>query len=212
MTTLSTLRYVLKNLALVMAPVMPFYAEHLFLRVREDGDAESVHLMAWPKAETADSVVIGEMSIVRELVTVALEARAKANIKVRQPLASLTANIELEEKYAMVVREEINVKHIYANTDMAERATLDMNITPELKREGDVRELMRAIQDARKTAGLNPQDRVVLTVSEATRNLMTGFEKEVMGVVGASEVVTNDDVANEIQIDGQSFRFRIEKV
>jgi len=210
--TLATLRHVLKNLALVMAPVMPFYAEHLFLRVREGGDAESVHLMAWPKAETVDPVVIGEMSIVRELVTVALEARAKANIKVRQPLSSLTVNIELEEEYARVVREEINVKHIYANIEMTERAALDMNITPELKREGDVRELMRAIQDARKTAGLNPQDRVVLTVSEATKNLMTGFEKEVMGVVGASEVVASEDVVSEVQIDGQSFRFGVLKV
>lgn len=210
--TLATLRYVLKKLALVMAPVMPFYAEHLFHRVREDGDVESVHLMAWPKAETVDQVVIGEMSIVRELVTVALESRAKANIKVRQPLFSLTVNIELEEEYAQVVREEINVKHVYTNIEMTERATLDMNITPELKREGDVRELMRAIQDARKTAGLNPQDRVVLTVSETTKNLMVGFEKEVMGVVGASEVVVREDAVSEVQIDGQSFRFGVEKV
>ncbi|MCR4286155.1 MAG: class I tRNA ligase family protein [Candidatus Kaiserbacteria bacterium] len=210
--TLATLRYVLKNLALVMAPVMPFYAEHLFLSVREDGDAESVHLTAWPKTETVDPVVIGEMSIVRELVTVALEARSKANIKVRQPLASLAVNIELEEEYARVVREEINVKHIYANIEMTERATLDMNITPELKREGDVRELMRAIQDARKTAGLSPQDRVVLTVSETTKNLMIGFEKEIMGVVGAVEIKVSEDMEREVQIDGQTFQFGVKKV
>ena len=210
--TLVTLRFVLKNLALVMAPVMPFYAEYLFLRVCEEGDAESVHLMPWPKGGEIDPVVLGEMSIVRELVTIALEARAKANIKVRQPLSSLTVNIELEEEYARVVREEINVKHVYANTEMTERAMLDMEITPELKREGDVRELIRAIQDARKTAGLNPQDRVVLLVSEPTKNLITGFEKEVMGVVGAVEVTVSGDLKNEIKIDEETFQFGVSKV
>ncbi|MDP2649038.1 MAG: class I tRNA ligase family protein, partial [bacterium] len=47
---LATLRYVLHALSLVMAPPMPFFAEHLFQAVREGEDEESVHLAAWPEA------------------------------------------------------------------------------------------------------------------------------------------------------------------
>ncbi|MCA9366594.1 class I tRNA ligase family protein, partial [Candidatus Kaiserbacteria bacterium] len=82
---LGTLRHVLVVLAKLMAPSMPFYAEYLWGRMREESDPLSVHLTAWPEAGKVDSVVIGEMSIVREFVTLALDARTKANIKVRQP-------------------------------------------------------------------------------------------------------------------------------
>jgi isoleucyl-tRNA synthetase len=46
---LATLRYVLHTLSRVMAPSMPFFAEHLFQAVRESEDEESVHLAAWPR-------------------------------------------------------------------------------------------------------------------------------------------------------------------
>jgi isoleucyl-tRNA synthetase len=214
--TLATLRFVLKSLALVMAPVMPFYAEHLFLRVREDGDAESVHLMPWPKGGEVDADLLEGMREVRRVVTEALEVRAKANIKVRQPLAKLSFGSDVasmgNELFFLLV-DEVNVKAIEKTTEKEKSPViLDTAITPELKREGDVRELMRAIQDARKTAGLNPQDRVALMVSEATKKLMVGFEKEIMGVVGAVEVTVSEDLKNEIKIDEETFQFGVEKV
>jgi isoleucyl-tRNA synthetase len=216
--TLATLRYVLKNLALIMAPAMPFYAEHLFLCVREDGDAESVHLMGWPKGGEVDTSLLSQMSLTRQIVTIGLEARAKANIKVRQPLPRLDVTELPKEEFIPLILEEVNVKAIgvFMQANLSGSGslsgTLDTAITPELKREGDVRELMRAIQDARKTAGLNPQDRVVLAVSEPTKNLMTGFEKEVMGVVGAVEVNVSEDLKDEIKIDGETFQFGVSKV
>ncbi len=210
--TLATLRYVLKNLALIMAPVMPFYAEYLFLRVREEDDTESVHLMDWPQNGVIDPVVLSEMSIVREFVSIALELRTKANIKVRQPLATLHCNIEIGTEYAAIIADEINVKEIAFDATMEERARLDTTITPELKREGDVRELIRAIQELRKQQGLNPQDRVTLNISDATSALLTGFETEVQGVVGATDIRVSVEATEEITIDGQSFTFGITKI
>lgn len=225
--TLATLRFVLKNLALVMAPVMPFYAEYLFQRIREQGESMSVHLMGWPAEEVADVAVVEEMTMTREIVTLALEKRAKADRKVRQPLSLLTVSLPegfptISDEYRKLVESEVNVKKIlFQYTLKAELGSyhisgndivLDTEITPELKREGDVRELIRAIQELRKTQGLNPQDRVVLHVSEATRGLLTGFESEVQAVVGATDIQVGDSTTESITIGEQSFQFGIVKV
>ncbi len=210
--TLATLRYILKNLALIMAPAMPFYAEYLFQRVKEESDAESVHLMKWPKGGDIDAVVLGEMSIVREFVTLALEARTRANIKVRQPLAILRTNIELEPVYAVIVAEEINVKKIVYDASLTERVALDTTITSELKAEGNARELMRAIQDARKEMGLTPEDKVTLVVDENTKNLMGAFEGVVLQTTGAREArAESGPLARTLTIDGATYTFEIEK-
>ncbi|MCA9358547.1 class I tRNA ligase family protein, partial [Candidatus Kaiserbacteria bacterium] len=87
---LATLRYTLRTLALVMAPVMPFYAEYLWQAVKEDDDAESVHLGAWPEGGRVDEEAVTAMAATREVVTAALEARTKAGMKVRQPIMSVS--------------------------------------------------------------------------------------------------------------------------
>ncbi len=208
--TLATLRYVLQNLALLIAPVMPFYAEYLFQRVREGGAAESVHLMAWPKGGEVDPVVLGEMSMVREFVTCALEARTKANIKVRQPLQVLYMNVEMEVQYTEIIASEINVKQVLPDTAMEERMRLDTTITPALKHEGNVRELMRAIQDTRKQAGLEPNDRIVLSVSVATKELIAPFEGEVLRTTGAREARADEGATTQtLVLDGIEYRFGI---
>lgn len=209
----ATLRHVLKTLSLVMAPSMPFYAEYLWLAVKEEGDAESVHLAAWPKGGEADPVVLGEMSIVREFVTTALEMRTKANIKVRQPLAHLYINIELEPQYATILAEEINVKSVTPELKMQERVRLDTEITPELKAEGDVREFIRAVQDMRKQAGLEAKDRIVITLqtSDGGQALVTAYMSEIKKVVGAEEMVFGDAQGSEVVAGGHSFTVELTK-
>ncbi len=92
--SLGTLRYVLKQLSLVMAPAMPFYAEHLFQAIKEEDDQESVHLMKWPEGGEVDEEVLTQMKTTREIVTLALEVRAKSGVKTRQPLSTLTVRSE----------------------------------------------------------------------------------------------------------------------
>ncbi len=210
---LATLRFVLKNLALVMAPVMPFYAEHLFRRVREMSDVESVHLMSWPDIEkgVTDWKVLPAMATLREDVTRVLEARAKVNIKVRQPLGILRGPTEYTEEYRALLLDEANVKEYICDPNIS-IIELDTTITPELKREGDVRELMRAIQELRKTRGLNPHDRVQLLLNIETETLTTGFTTELMRVVGATEIVVVEDADTQISIDGKAYHFGIIKV
>lgn len=205
--TLATLRFVLQNLALVMAPSMPFYAEYLWARVKEENGAESVHLAAWPEVVKFDPVVLGEMSLVREFVTLALEARTRANIKVRQPLAKLTINIELEPEYASIVADEVNIKAVVGDSGISERATLDTNITPELKQEGDARDFIRAVQDMRKQKGLEPSDRISLLVqtSDEGEQIVKDFETEIKRVVGADQIEFGDASGTEIKAGDHSF-------
>lgn len=211
---LSTLRFVLRELALLMAPSMPFYAEYLWSRIKEDGDVESVHLAQWPEVKEMDPVVLGEMSLVREFVTLALEARTKANIKVRQPLPKLSINIELTDEYAAIVASEVNVKAVVTHVEQPQRAVLDTSVTPELKMEGDAREFIRAIQEIRKNTGLEPNDRISLVVqtSDGGEAVLRTFEAVITGTVGADSISFGNANGEEVVAGDHSFTVELRKL
>ena len=211
---LSTLRFVLQQLALVMAPAMPFYAEYLWLAVKAETDAESVHLSAWPVGGAVDSVLIGEMSLVREFVTLALEARTKAGIKVRQPLKELSLNVDLKSEYAAIVAEEVNLKAVTYTPGQTERVLLDSTITPELKMEGEMRDFIRAVQEGRKAAGLAPQDRVSLTVETTLAGQVTleTYRAQIMKTVGAMELHFGQTTGASVTAGETTFTFSLTKL
>lgn len=210
--TLATLRHSLQTLALTMAPAMPFYAEHLWQAVRAEDDAESVHLAAWPEPGAVDEQLLKDMAMTREVVTAALEARTKAGIKVRQPLGSLMTDRPLTPEFTNIIADEVNVKVV--STDGAGMALLDLTLTDELKVEGAVRELIRAVQGKRKTDGLEQEDRIKLIVStdEAGQAAIATHEAMLTATVGAAEL-TFASVAGEIvETDSLTFTFTFEKL
>ena len=164
---LATLRHVLYTLSAVMAPAMPFFAEHLYQAVKEGNDPESVHLEEWPEAEKKGVLskllggkddVIPMMADARTIVTQALEARDKAGIKVRQPLASLSipSSSTLTDEYLSIIADEVNVKEVRKSGDTI---ALDTNLTDELREEGFVRDTVRSIQEFRKTQNMKPGEK-----------------------------------------------------
>lgn len=158
-----TLAYVLQVFAKVIAPSMPFLAERIYQATK--GTSESVHLSAWPQGGDIDEVSIKNMRVAREVVSNGLMKRTEAKIQVRQPLLSATIKEVLDSEYLTQIQEELNVKKVIVDTSLTDGVVLDTTITEELKSEGDMRKLMRAIQDVRKTKGLSPGDEVTLYIS-----------------------------------------------
>ena len=162
---LATLRYVLHELSKIIAPSMPFFAEYLFQKTREDGDSESVHLEIWPKFIKSESEILTQMSEVRFLVNLALAERTAKGIKVKQPLASLKIkNIksEIKDKKELLelIKDEVNVKEIIFDENILSEVELDTNISEELREEGIIREIIRDVQAERKVQNLVPQDKI----------------------------------------------------
>jgi len=182
---LATMRFVLHRLSLVMAPSMPFFSEHLFQAVREGEDEESVHLATWPtvsyqptfwsKIFGGDNArdVLNMMEVARAVVTQALEARDKAGIKVRQPLARLSVptTLRLTEDFLSIIADEVNVKRVEKS---GSEIALDTSVTPELQEEGFARDTIRSIQSFRKESGLKPGQHAIyeLRASEEERRIV----------------------------------------
>jgi isoleucyl-tRNA synthetase len=215
---LATLRYTLRTLALVMAPVMPFYAEYLWQAVKENDDSESVHLGKWPEEKSVDGNLITQMETVRFVVNSALKQRDVVNIKVRQPLQRLGVawdfDEEVSKQYFELIKDEVNVKEIVYRQDLVIGTELDAALTPELIAEGNVRELMRAVQGKRKTEGLAPQDAITLTVgtSGTGRQAIEAHRDLLLKTVGASELVFADTDGEVVATDTEQFTFAIKKL
>jgi len=90
---------------------------------------------------------------------------------------------------------------------------LDTNIDSELKTEGNCRELVRALQEMRKKAGLTPSDIILLSIEtdEKGKKIIQEFESGVKKTVLASEIEFKKNNGEEIKIDEILFKVKIEK-
>ncbi|MCB9819830.1 isoleucine--tRNA ligase [Candidatus Nomurabacteria bacterium] len=217
-----TLHYVLVRLAYVLAPFAPFMAEELHYNLT--GDTESIHLKDWLPAGKVNESVMGDMDLVRDYVNQGLSLRSKANMKVRQPLAGVTLKGDsLDNYYKEILLEELNVKSVTFNATLethdaahavsSDTVSLNIELTPELKREGLMREVVRHVQSARKNAGLNVDDRIVLNLETDDADLKKAIvehsntiESETLAAMG--EVSEN---MVEVSVEGSKLAICLRK-
>ena len=100
----------------VIAPVMPFLAEHLWQRLVADVDPDaprSVHLAGWPDAAEPESTLLDEVAEVRRVVDLGRQARSTSGLKLRQPLRRMVvAGASAAQSHADEIAEELRVKRV----------------------------------------------------------------------------------------------------
>jgi isoleucyl-tRNA synthetase len=217
---LDTLGYVLVETCKLLAPFCPFLSEFIY---RDITGLESVHLATWTeKTIDADEILLDEMQILRQLVEAGLSLRKENNLKVRQPLAEieyhLASNKMLRPELETVIAEELNLKRVFGRLDFAPKAgwllkevgefklALDVQITPELKKEGLAREVERAVQDLRKKSLLKVGELVDLyynTQDDILEDILLNFidrKKTFINQINKSlEVEVDFEIQTEIE-------------
>ena len=208
-----TLYSVLIMTATLLAPFTPFLSEELYQKLT--GKNESVHLLDWPGQlkPSSTETVLDDMARTRQIITDALALRMQKSetedqIKIRQPLSSLTYPGEkLDDYYEQIIADEVNVKTVQ-NGDVL---SLDKTLTSELIREGTAREIIRAVQSARKHAGLRQDDEIKLSL---TCDLPEGYEDLIKSEVGATEITKNGNFAHDeiAKLAGENITISLEKL
>ncbi|WP_106585537.1 isoleucine--tRNA ligase [Murinocardiopsis flavida] len=245
----ATLFECLETLTLLMAPLVPFLADHVWAALRRPDAPESVHLAPWPEAreDLVDTDLSAQMALTRRLVELGRAARVDSGRRTRQPLARVLVGAKgfdaLAEQLRDQITEELNVQRLdplsvvggdlvdYAvkpnfralgkrfgkrtplvaaaigaqdakelvdrvratgwahvpvegeavdvsadelliteqpregwavASENGETVALDLDVTPELQRAGLAREVIRLVQDLRKSSGLDISDRISL--------------------------------------------------
>lgn len=205
-----TLHYVLVQLSQIMAPFTPFLAEELYKKLT---GGESVHLLDWPVAGHVNELVVGEMETVRDYVNQGLSIRAKERLKVRQPLANVTVpTLGQFVNFEDILTEELNVKSVKKGKELL----LDLEVTPELKREGLMREVVRHVQNARKQAGLNVDDRIKLSLianDDDLKKAIVEYEKTIAAETLAETLTQAEyDYSADLKVEGMSLKVSLQKV
>ena len=203
-----TLHYVLVRLSYMLAPFTPFLAEELYHNLT--GDNESIHLKDWLPAGEIDNSMLRDMNALRTAVNDGLSKRASEGIKVRQPLASVKlintisqdTPAEVAQFLIDIAKDELNVKSVETVTDSESESAqpsvvYDLTITPELKREGLMREIVRHAQSARKQAGLQIDDRIVLSISSDDSEISQAIDAFADVIKSETLAVELNSVVNE---------------
>lgn len=209
-----TTKEVFLDLSKVIAPFMPFIAEGLWQKVSFNNfkTEDSVHLQSWPETESLnqeEDAIVSKMNLTREIVSLGLAERDKAGIKIRQMLSKAIIHykkdqleFKLKDEYLKLIKEELNVCSLEILASGADifsenekiKVELDTEISPELKREGIKRDLIRSINMNRKdlNLGRNQSAKVFLiTEDEDIIEVLEFNKKEIMKETISSDIVVN---------------------
>ncbi|HLD16013.1 MAG TPA: isoleucine--tRNA ligase [Candidatus Nanoarchaeia archaeon] len=180
--------YIFDKVLRLLAPFAPYLSDYLYQKLIKK---ESVHFQEWPQSEKIDIRLINDMEIAKIIIQEILSERAKVEINMRWPLSHAIVYIssgahvaggirckldsygklsEIKEaisKLEDLILAQTNIKGLILDESKSGEfaVKLDTKITPELEKEGYLREVTRKIQDLRKKAGLNKEDKIKLFIN-----------------------------------------------
>jgi isoleucyl-tRNA synthetase len=142
------LYYVLREFSKVMAPFLPFLTDAVYRNLsgaRHDGRiAQSVHLTDFPEdtERFRDRDLETKMEAIRSVVAMGRALRSRFEIKIRQPLATLTVIIGDTHKRALIaesaslIADELNVKQVVFEEN--EDTVVSLHAKPNYKKLGKI--------------------------------------------------------------------------
>ncbi len=204
-----TLYTCLETVAILAAPIAPFFMERLFLDLNEVSGCHSessVHevLIPEPQREYIDKELEERMAIAQRASSMILALRRKVNIKVRQPLAKILVPIldeSLKDKIEAVknlILSEVNVKEIEYILDT--RGLITKKIKPNFKTLGKrYGKMMKEISDA--FASFDQEQ--IYTIEESEKYTLT-LASGVAEITPEDYEISSEDMPGwQVAVDGK---------
>ena len=204
---LNTLYVCLKNLTLLLAPMVPFISEHVWqtlVRVAESDQTESVHLANFPISDKSaiDEKLSSSVGLSRRLVELGRSARAESGVKIRQPLSRALVSASgwenISDEIKTHIAEELNILKLdgihVAGTDLVDISVKANFRTLGTKFGADVQVIAKAIAAADPSA----------MVKELRKNKVFKLNIDLGGKTKAIEIDLDDLVITETPRSGWS--------
>jgi isoleucyl-tRNA synthetase len=185
-----TMHHCLLTLSKLLAPFTPFLADNIYTNLTGE---DSVHLTDWPKPDKnlINQTLEKDMIKAREVVEKIHSIRKEKGLKVRHPLAKATITSKAFGKPNLhqIILDETNIKALeFSGTSNQLEVKLDTKLTPILVKEGEARDLIRQIQNLRKEAGVDLDQKVKLSAPDWPKE----FETEIKQRTLVTEIVKSD--------------------
>ncbi len=191
-----TIREIYVELIKLCSPIIPFVTEKAWqdlkkLRVVEK---ESVHLSKWPKheQEKINKKLEENMEVVLKIIEIGLKERDLNHIGLKWPLAKAKISCEgISKDLQEIIKSQLNIKKVEIKKSKEVKVEFDLNLTPELEKEGYVREISRKVQAFRKKIGLNKGQLIDLTLilDKEFEEMIRGQEKILMERTNSKRVI-----------------------
>ncbi len=207
-TAVAVLQEVLKKSLLLLAPIVPYFADYVWaIKLKRKG---SIHHQLLPEVEVEriKPELEDKVDKARDVVEEALSLRNERGIGLRWPLRKLTSPpLEGTES---ILKRMVNVKDV----EWGEKVELDFEMDEELLKEGYANEIARRLQAMRKEMGLKEGDPVKVAV-EGDEELMEAWKAHRESIAERAHVVDGTPsagVEKVWKIKGKELRVRMEKV
>ena len=165
----STLYRVFQGLSVILSPFMPYLSDRIYTNLTGH---DSVHLSNWPQLVKADQnpTLEKQFESLRQIVELGHAQRKLHQINLRQPLGKISisgSQHQLPSNLNYLLLDELNAKTIaWASKSGPLKVKLDTKLTPQLKAEGQAREIIRQIQAARKAAATRLDQKVIVELPD----------------------------------------------
>ena len=149
-------------------------------------------------------------------VAAQMSALDQDQIAAFEKAGSITLNVEGQEALVDVTDVEIISEDIpgwLVSNDGNLTVALEVELTPELKKEGMARELINRIQNIRKDSGLEITDRIRVTLApnEETDAAVAAFADYIKGQVLADDIIVAANDGAPVEFDGFTLNITVEK-